>query len=459
MPAQPDTVQRGTNSLLAAATESYLRQFEENCDHFPGRGIDWLDQRRQTSLALFGKSGFPNQRQEDWRYTPLKAVINKQYELVRSAQFQSESHSVSSASYEINGLESYQLVFMDGVFSAADSSLAALNPLVQVLPLSAALQDYPDLVAQNYSRLVPEQHQGFTALNGAMHQDGYVLIMPPDTVLDKPLELLFVSDQKSALLLPRNLIVMKANARASIIERFVSNSDEPSLCNGITEIFLSNAAELDYYLVQQQGRSANQVCSVWAKQAQNSRFSCHTITLGGGLVRNELKVDLAEPGAHCDMLGVYSLSGKQHVDNHTTVMHSAPDCTSNELYKGVLDQRSRGVFHGRIKVEKDAQKTDAQQANNTLLLSRDAEIDTKPQLEIYADDVKCSHGATIGQLDEAALFYLRSRGIDTEAARSMLTYAFVNEVLGEITISPLKDYLEAILGEQLIEGEGGLEQS
>ena len=180
------------------------------------------------------------------------------------------------------------------------------------------------------------------------------------------------------------------------------------------------------------------------------RFSCRTVTLGGRIVRNNLQVDLTGQGAHCDMLGLYNLSGRQHADNYTTMVHAAPNCTSKELYKGVLDKRSRGVFHGRIKVEQDAQKTDAEQSNNTLILSRDAEIDTKPQLEIYADDVKCSHGATICQIDDNSLFYLRSRGIEEQEARSLLTYAFVNEVLESVDIAPLHKTLEQALMQQLV---------
>lgn len=455
MPALPEqTKENRVKPMLVAGTESYIAQFEKHQANLPGLNHDWIRVRRQTSLDNFGRTGFPTQRHEDWRYTPLKPVTSKEYQLTDSAESMTADELRSALkSITIEDFDGYRIVFVDGALVEIDSKLQSLSPEMRILPLSKALDEMPEILEKHYGQLVPDQHHGFTSLNGAMHQDGYVLIAAANTKLEKPLELVFVNHQQSALAMPRNLIVMHENAKASVVERFVSSANESVLSNGVSEIILRQSAELDYFLVQQQDRSAHQVCSVWADQAQDSRFSCHTITLGGGVVRNDLRVSLSGSGAHCDMFGVYSLSGRQHVDNHTTVIHAEPECTSNELYKGVLDKRSRGVFHGRIKVEQDAQKTDAQQANNTLLLSRDAEIDTKPQLEIYADDVKCSHGATVGELDETSLFYLRSRGIDMEAARSMLTYAFVNEVLSEISIEPLRAYLEKMLGEQLIDEE------
>jgi len=445
MQVQPDT-------MLASGTQFYLDQFEQISDKLPGQNVDWLQSSRNNNLARFGKNGFPTQKDEDWRYTPLKPVTGKAFNL-KSAPTSGVEHEDTrsqSALRPIPGLNCHRLVFVDGFPEMSMSDIAGLDGKVSVRSLSEVLAEDPETIRDLLDSVVGESSHGFAALNGALHQDGLVVMLEEGAVLSMPLEVVYASNQELTLVQPRNLICLGKGAKAQIIERTVSLSDSSCLHNSVTEVILNEGSELDYYLIQDQSRSSYQVCGVWARQKESSRFSCHTVTFGGGLVRNDLRSEMTGPGAHCDMLGVYSLSAKQHVDNHTTMIHGAAHCTSNELYKGVLDQRSRSVFHGRIKVEKDAQKTDARQSNNTLLLSRDAEIDTKPQLEIYADDVKCSHGATIGQLDETSMFYLRSRGIDPDAARSMLTYAFVNDVLGQIKIEPLRDYLEKALGEQLI---------
>ena len=439
-------------SLIAPGTASYISQFDQHQAALPGEELAWLDSFRRSSLARFSKKGFPTQKDEDWRYTPLKSVLGKAFSLVAD----SDNGSIHPSDFNlIPELDSYRLVFIDGVLEQGLSDISALQGRLEVQTLSDALNQKPEEIRQFLGDIArkyvngPESN-GFSELNNALHQDGFVLQLEDGAILEKPLEVVFASHQDLSLSQPRNLVLMGKGAKAQVIERFISLQDGKTLCNSVTEILLHEQSELDYYLIQEQSKQANQICGVWARQKAGSRFSCRTVTFGGALVRNDLRTEMIGPDAHCDMLGVYSLSQKQHVDNHTTMIHGAENCTSNELYKGVLNQRSRGVFHGRIKVEKGAQKTDAKQTNNTLLLSRDAEIDTKPQLEIYADDVKCAHGATIGQLDETSLFYLRSRGVDPESARSMLTYAFVNDVLNQVQIEPLKNYLEDTLGSQLI---------
>ena len=443
MQAQPDT-------LVLPDTENYLRQFEQVREELPGQDVPWADELRRSSLARFGRIGFPTQRDEDWKYTPLRAITSKSFSLATAG-----SSLPAAADFKVPGLDCYQLVFMDGVLEQSGAGTAGLPPGLDVRPIATVLAEQPGFLQDYLDRSTGSSANGFTALNSALYQDGVVISLAPRVQLDKPLELVFVSSSGLSLAQPRNLVIAGEGSHGKIIERFLSLGDESTLSNSVSELFLSAGAEIDYYVVQTLSRSAYQVCGIWASQAQGSRFRCRTMTLGGALVRNDLRTEMNGPGAHCEMLGLFSLSGKQHVDNHTTMIHGAENCTSNELYKGVLDQRSRGVFHGRINVREGAQKTDAQQSSNTLLLSRDAEIDTKPQLEIYADDVKCSHGATIGQLDENALFYLRTRGIDAETARSMLTHAFVNEVLGQVDIEPLREYLEGILGSQLIHESPG----
>ncbi len=438
MQVQPDT-------LVAPGAAYYVDQFEQLKNSLPGQDIVWLADQRHSDLYRFSKTGFPTQRDEDWRYTPLRPITSKTFAVTAQSGFE-----VDLERFQIPALDSYQMLFVDGQLDTRRSAMDVKEAGVTIESLASVLASRPELIENHLGSVLGKNSHGFTSLNNAFYRDGVVINLTENAQLDKPVELIFLSKSEMALCQPRNLVLAGENSKSQIIERYVSDTNSHTLTNSATEIVLERGAELDYYVIETQSKSAYQVCGIWVKQAEKSRFSCRTITLGGALVRNELRTDLNGAEAHCDMLGVYSLTGKQHVDNHTTMVHRAENCTSVELYKGVLDQRSRGVFHGRIKVAQGAQKTDARQSNNTLLLSRDAEIDTKPQLEIYADDVKCSHGATIGQIDSDALFYLRTRGIDEAEARSLLTYAFVCDVLNTIDIVPLREYLVEILAGQLI---------
>lgn len=416
----------------------------------PGHGLDWLRAQHDAARARFAAVGFPTRRDEDWRYTEMKSVTAKKFQPA-TPQNISQPMSVAPLTLKDDAggcLRSHLMVFVNGLFAPDHSVFHGVADGVTVSPLAKVLLERPELVKQFYGDVVPDEQHGFTALNGACSRDGVVVIVEADARPDVPIEMLFISrDQITAM--PRNLIIAGEGSAANIIERYVSVDDAESFTNSVTEVILGANASIDYYLLQNQAAHARQVSGMWVRQESGSRFSSRTITLGGALVRNDLRVDLHGASAHCDMFGVYSLSGRQHVDNHTTIVHKAENCTSNELYKGVLAQRARAVFHGRIKVAPGAQKTDAHQANNTLLLSPDAEIDTKPQLEIYADEVKCSHGATVGQLDHGALFYLRARGIGEAQARAMLTVAFVAQVVDNIKIGALKLAVENALAATL----------
>ena len=397
------------------ATEHYLGQHQALADALPGRGLDWLQARRRAGLARFAQVGFPTPRDEDWRYTTVKPITAHKF---KPAQQSLISEPLSVAPLLIKGLKCHTLLFIDGLFAGdhfTDGGGGG-GEGITVAPLAKILDEQPELIAQSFGSVASQRPHGFTALNEAYSRDGVVVIVEENARPDAPIEMLFVSRAADCLAQPRNLVIAGAGGKAKIIERHISLNDHRTCTNSATEVVLAERAEVDYYLVQMQSSSAFHICGIRAKQSRASRFSCRTITLGGALVRNDLGVELAGEHAHCDMLGLYNPAGVQHVDNHTTMIHGAENCTSRELYKGVLEQRSRAVFHGRIVVQPGAQKTDAAQTNNNLLLSRHAEIDTKPQLEIYADDVKCSHGATVGRMDEDALFYLRSRGLD-EAPR------------------------------------------
>ena len=429
-------------------TQHYIDQFTAAEAQLSGTGLSWLEDQRRAALERFKQVGFPSQQQEDWRYTPLKSLTTKSLQVYLSE----EKVDLDLKRYLIDDLNCYRLVFIDGRFSLQHSELDGLDDLVVVDSFERVLNVRPEKMSETTRMEVPLDH-GFAALNVAFSRDGYVIDIGNTTQLDKPVEVVFVAVESDLVTQPRNIIHVGEGSKVQIIERYVSSVEKGSLVNSTTNIVLDANARLDYFLVQTLQNNVSQVTTVDAGQGSNSTFHCYTLTLGGQLVRNNLRIGLQEEGAHCEMLGLYNTAGKQHVDNHTTVVHEAPHCSSRELYKGVLDARSRAVFHGRIRVERDAQKTDASQSNNNLLLSSNAEVDTKPQLEIYADDVKCAHGATIGQIDQNSLFYLRSRGISEEDARAMLTYAFLNDVLEEIEIEPLKTAVESVLAERLIDDE------
>jgi Fe-S cluster assembly protein SufD len=425
----------------------YLEQFESLEPRMAGEP-GWLNRQRQEAMEIFRQSGFPGPRDEDWRYTPLRPITGKRFEI----GIESGQGLESIQPWLISGLDSHRLVFVDGVFNAGLSSPGAAESGVSMRPLSLVLRDDPDSLPATVRETIAPR-DGFQALNLAFARDGYVVDITRDHEPGRVLEFVFVSAADDRAGQVRNILRLDRNARASVVERHVSLQNTGALANTATRIVLESGASLNYHLVESVSARMNMISDVEADLAADSTLKTMTVTLGGGLVRNSIRVRLNGAGGHCDMLGLYAVSGRQHVDNHTGVIHSAPHCSSRELYKGVLDQRSRGVFHGRIRVDQGAVKTDATQANNNLLLSADAEIDTKPQLEIYADDVKCAHGATVGQLDETALFYLRSRGIDVSSARSLLTFAFLNEVLSEITEDPLRLSLETELSRRFISDE------
>lgn len=429
----------------------YVDQHTAAAAAFAGKDLGWLSQQRQNAIAEFKRVGFPSQRDEDWRYTSLQPVASKLLQVKVDRNPDANPAKVELESHLIAGLDSYRMIFIDGLYMPEISTIQQASNQIHVGSLTQLLESDPGLVAATMTGADLSATHGLAALNLAFSNAGYVIEVSANTKLDKPIELVFISVGDNLAVQPRSSVKLGQHAEATVIERYVSAANAASMVNSTCQISLDDGARLDFYLLQNQGNSAFQVSTVGAELGRDSWLKCRTITLGGALVRNNIKALLNQPGAHCDLLGLYNISAKQHVDNHTTIVHVAARCTSRELYKGVLDQRARAVFHGRIKVEPKAQKTDATQTNNNLLLSANAEIDTKPQLEIYADDVKCAHGATVGQIDQAALLYLRSRGIGEHDARLLLTYAFLSDVLSEVAIEPLRQSLEAQLGEKFFE--------
>lgn len=399
-----------------------------------GADIDWLNDQRAAALAHFESVGLPGIRDEDWRYTNLRSLKNNDYAL----------SSASSLNIELTATENPRLVFVDGHLDATAST--ALSDQVSLL------SDSFDLVKESFGTTLPKNQHGFTALNTAYAQDGYVLNLKQGQVLEGVLEVIFVSQSTDLVSHTRNVIIAAANTQCTIVERHIGVDGAVYLNNIVTEIIAGDNAHIDHYKIQQESNDAFHMGGVFINQANNSQVKNHNIALSGLVTRNDITTNLLGQGAHMEMNGLVLGQGRQHIDNHTEVNHAVPNCTSDEYYKTVLDDNSRSVFRGRIIVAEDAQQTNADQQNNNLLLSKNAEADCKPQLEIYADDVKCSHGATVGQLDPVSLFYLKSRGINTDSANALLTFAFANEVIERVQVASVREELTQIMAGELLSG-------
>ncbi len=404
-------------------------------------GDGWLEAVRAQGVERFNELGIPTLRDEDWKYTNLRSLASKQFSLQQDLS--AVGSTIAGA-----GESTHRLVFVQGALDEGASTPGNLPDGVTLMSIHDALSQ-DETLQSTLRSVMPEKANAFAELNNGLFRDGAFLKIKAGCSLDKPVELVFISSGEQTLCMPRNLIMLEKGASASVIERQSSDDESTGLSNSATEIVLEEDSRLNYNLVQLQGKKTTHIGGTWVHQAVGSHLTTRTITLGGALVRNELNVSLNGEGAHANCSGLFYGRQRQHMDNHTTIRHAAPECTSRELYKGILDDRARGVFHGRVVVEQDAQLTLAEQQNPNLLLSRDAEIDTKPQLEIYADDVKCSHGATVGELDKKQLFYMQSRGIDLASARTLLTYAFAAQVVEEIEIDNLREELISRIAEQM----------
>jgi len=407
----------------------------------PGRGVDWVDAMREESARRFEELGLPTLRNEDWKYTSLKPITKRAF---APADTETEPGRENLKQFDIPGLDTHRVVLVDGNYVEALSDPDPAGGGVFVGSLARAINEQPERVKPWLGRLAREAEHGFRALNSAFLQDGVFIHVPDGEAIDKPIEICCVqhSDAEEIASQPRNLIVAGEGARFTVLERYLCVHDSRYLTNAITEVFAGANAQLEHYKLQQESPNAYHIGSWLIEQQESSTVTTHNVALGAALARTDIRARLDGAGAHCGMSGVYVLGGRQHVDNHIKVDHNVADTSSNEYYKGVMDGRSRAVFHGRVVVHPDAQRSDAHQQNRNLLLSEDAEVDTKPQLEIYADDVACSHGATVGQLSEDAMFYMKTRGIDEQTARSLLIFAFANDVIGDFGLEPLRAYVE-----------------
>ena len=412
----------------------------------------WLSALRKSAFDRFNELGYPTTKDEEWRFTNVAPIAGTPF----AASIAGEANvSADALSPYVFDQTAATLVFVNGWFSASLSSMGTLPKGVRVLPLSEVLADEPSLVQAHLAQHADGKDQAFAALSAAMMQDGAVVILPDGAVIEQPIHLVFAATDTAEPFAahPRNLIVMGVNTQATVVESFVGLGGGTYLTNTVMEIIAGESAVLDHYKVVRESDSAFHMSALQISQDKSSNVTSHVISLGGGLVRNDMHTTLDAEGCECTLNGLSMLSGERLVDNHLIVDHAKPHCRSWEYFKSVLDDKGRSIFSGRINVREDAQKTDAKQTNMSLLMSKDAQVESKPQLEIFANDVKCTHGATIGQIDEEAIFYLRSRGICETAARSLLVYAFARENVDKIRVAPLKAALDELLFARLPGGE------
>ena len=421
---------------------SYLA-FEEDLDL-----TDSVHETRAQALKIFEEKGFPSKKDELWKYTSLDALIHKDYSLFPKSEASIELKDVKK--YFLYDTDTYKVIFIDGVYNPFLSNTT--HDGLDVCLMSAALSKpkYREIINSYFNKIAPLD-ESLTALNTSYAKEGAFIYIPKKTVAEKPIEIIHFSsgEQDSLWLQPRNLIVIDKNSQVQIIERHQSLKQHSVVTNSVTEIYVHEEAFVDYYKLQNDLTSASLIDNTYIQQEKNSHASVHTFSLGGKLIRNNLRY--FHKGEHIlsTLKGVTILEGKQHVDHSTMVHHSQPNCESHQDYKGIFSERSEGVFNGQILVDKIAQKTNAFQQNNNVLLDDKATVNSKPQLEIFADDVKCSHGCTIGQMDEEALFYLRSRGIPKKEAKALMTYAFANNVLESVQLPSLKKRINGQIARKL----------
>ena len=403
---------------------------------------------RLKAMENFESKGFPNKRDEEWKYTSLKSILNHDYSIFPSVENNVELQDVKP--YILHEIESYKIVFVDGVYSSFLSSTT--HEGADICLLSAALKKPKyKIVIDHYFNTIASNTNSLTSLNTAFSKEGAFIHIPKNTVLEKPIQILYFStgNESKLMLNPRNLIIVGENSHVQIYERHQSLSKNTVLTNAVSELFVQKRAIIHYDKVQNDTLNASLIDSTYVQQKESSIATINTFSFGGKLIRNNIEVTHAGEHLTTNLNGLTLIGEKQHVDNHTTIYHNNENCESHELYKGIYDDASTGVFNGKVIVDKQAQKTNAFQQNDNVLIGNKASINAKPQLEIFADDVKCSHGCTIGELDEKAMFYLKSRGIPEKEAKALLLFAFGNNVIEKIKIPALKSRIIKLIAEKL----------
>jgi Fe-S cluster assembly protein SufD len=435
------------NAQLASWQNMALERVPQ---YLAGHNVSWVAETRAAAFARFKEHGFPTRGEEDWKYTDV-SVIGKRTSLAPDSIPPAASSEALLLAWTLAQEDVHLMVFVNGHFSDELSAPGGLPSGIQLVTLAGLLDRKPGLLEWYFDQ--SHEHTVFAALNNALMTDGVALMLAPETILLKPVYLLFIASGQGSAIYPRNVVVAGKNSRAIIIEHYFGMLEAHNFTNSITQISLDAGAALQHCKLIQEGSAACHIGGIHAEQAAGSRFDSHSFALGGRLVSNDITSCLSGEKCQCTFDGLYMLEGKQHADHHTRIDHFAPSCISREHYRGIMDGESHGVFNGKVVVHPHAINTDAHQSNHNLLLSRQAEIDTKPQLEIFADEVKCTHGATVGQLDDDSLFYLRARGIDGEAARSLLIYGFASDIIGRVNLPNMQARIERLVLNRLPQGE------
>jgi len=429
--------------------EQVLELYGANRDRIVMNDPPEFTEIRDSSFESFVAQDFPSTRLEAWKNTDLKKVLSKRY----SISFEPENKEVDLDKVlqcEVPDFDTHIISLYNGWYIYRDKPLQVLPNGTIIGSFARALIEYPDLVLEHFNKYANSELNGFNALNTAYAQDGIFIYVPDNVTAYKTIQLVNILDKEEDLFVQnRNLVIMGRNSKLTLVHCDDSHNHQASLSNTVTEICVGEGAQLDHYKLQNLNNDTSLINSTFFNAEKNSRISTFAISLNGGLIRNDIRVKLNGRGAHADVYGLYLMDKDQHVDNQVYIDHAQPDCTSNELFKGILDDHASAVFNGHILVRKDSQRTNAFQTNRNILLNDKATVNAKPFLEIYADDVKCSHGATVGQIDDHALFYIKSRGISEYNAKLLLMYAFAAEVIEPITIIPLKDRIDDLVKKRL----------
>jgi Fe-S cluster assembly protein SufD len=410
----------------------------------------WLLPVRKAGIASFAEQGFPKLSDEDWRFTNVAPIAKLNFSLAGQAVVNGAETKVLTDSV-FAALPGHRLVFVNGFFSAKLSTLKPVAGGVRIESLAAALAKDAALIEKHLGKYAHTAGNAFAALNQALFADGAFIFVPKGVTVAEPVQLIYISSAKISgeTALPRNLIIAEANSKVTVVESYLTTASVAYLTNAVTEIVAGDNAFIEHVKVQDEAAEAFHIATIAGEFGRASNVNVHSLALGAKVSRNNIRVKLAGEGLECILNGLYLTKDEQLADHHMIVEHAQPHCASHEYFNGILDDKSKGVFHGRIYVHPIAQKTDAKQTNKNLLLSDDATADTKPQLEIYADNVKCTHGATIGQLNDESIFYLRSRGMSQDTARQMLIHAFAGEIIERIKCEPAREVIDKLVWDRL----------
>lgn len=422
----------------------FINQFDEFEKSLNGEKTSEFHQLRKSAISNFQGLNFPTQKDEEWKYTNISPLLKHNFS---SAQIKEDVAPDIINKFLFDKLEHSLLVFVNGIYSPKLSNITDLPKGVEVGSIAEAIRSDNPIVKKHLGNYAKNENYFFTTLSSAFIKDGAFVYVPDGKVVEDAIHIIFYTSSENEKLItqPRNLFIAGKNAQLTIIEHYVSDKETIYLTNAVTEIVADENAIVDHIRLQEESKKAFHIARMEVDQERSSNFSSHLISHGAEISRNDFNARFNDEGSECMLNGLFMIDDEQLFDAHTMIDHAKPHCNSHEHYKGILQDKSKGVFNGKVMVRQDAQKTNAFQQNNTILLSDDAVMNTKPQLEIFADDVKCSHGATIGKLNDEAKFYLKSRGIGEEAATAILIHAFASDVITSIKIPALRDYLEEII--------------